>query len=141
MTGQPCCFDDLTVTENPKNEWFRFIKLSEFRQLKSFVKIRQNFKEKMAKNEKKWHVKTYTHQCVIKISTIHSKQSLPFSSIKRLCTKKLTIDNLFWISDYAFQHCPKQSTGGKSQESKQLKFAPRLDEFSQWKLALRNLMF
>ena len=30
---------------------------------------------------------------------------------------------------------------GKSQEGKQLKFAPQLDKYALWKLALRNLMF
>ena len=30
----------------------------------------------------------------------------------------------------AFRLCTKQSTGGKSQEDKKLKFAPRLDKFA-----------
>ena len=41
---------------------------------------------------KNWHVKTYlTHRSAIKISTIHSQHSLPFSSIKKLCTKNLNL--------------------------------------------------
>ena len=46
----------------------------------------------------------------------------------------------FTIQEMAFRLCFKESMGGKSQEGKQLKFAPRLDKFAQWKLALRNLM-
>ena len=38
----------ITVTENPSNEGFRFLKLSEFKQWKSFVRIGRNFKAKMA---------------------------------------------------------------------------------------------
>ena len=37
-----------TVTENLPFERFRFLKLSEFKQWKSFVRIGQNFKDKMA---------------------------------------------------------------------------------------------
>ena len=50
------------MAENPPNEGFSFIKLSEFKQLKSFVRIGRNFKAKMALNNKEWHVKTYIHQ-------------------------------------------------------------------------------
>ena len=35
-------------TENPSNEGFCFLKLLEFKQLKSFVRIGQNFKAKMS---------------------------------------------------------------------------------------------
>ena len=38
----------LCITENPSNEVLRFLKLSEFKQLKSFVRIGRNFKAKMA---------------------------------------------------------------------------------------------
>ena len=34
----------VTVTENLSNEGFRFLKSSEFKQLKSFVRIGRNFK-------------------------------------------------------------------------------------------------
>ena len=47
----------------------------------------------------------------------------------------------FTIQEMAFRLCTKQSADGKSQEDKQLKFAPRLDKFAYWKLGLRNLMF
>ena len=40
----------------------------------------------------------------------------------------------------AFKLCTKQSVAGKIQKGKQLKFAPQLDKFAKWKLALRNLM-
>ena len=40
---------------NPSKEEFRFLKLLEFKQLKSFVRIRQNFKAKMGLNNKEWH--------------------------------------------------------------------------------------
>ena len=81
--------------ENPSNEGFRFLKLSEFKQLKSFVRIGQNFKAKMTLNNKEWHVKTYIHQSAIKISIIHSQHSLPFSSIKMLCTKNFNLTICF----------------------------------------------
>ena len=42
--------------ENPSNEGFLFLKLSEVKQLKSFVRIRRNFKAKKALNYKEWHV-------------------------------------------------------------------------------------
>ena len=71
---------------------FRFLKLSEFKQLKSFVRIGQNFKAKMVLNNKEWHVKTYIHQSATKVYIIHS---LPFSSIKMLCTKNLNLTNRF----------------------------------------------
>ena len=41
----------------------------------------------------------------------------------------------------AFRLFTKQSAGGKSQESKKLKFPPQLDKFAKWKLTIRNLMF
>ena len=47
--------DSKTATENPLNEGFRFLKLSEFKQLKYFVRIGQNFKAKMALNNKELH--------------------------------------------------------------------------------------
>ena len=95
-----------TVAENPG---FRFLKLSEFKQLKSFVRIGRNFKAKMALNNKEWHVKTYIHQSAMKISIIHSQHSLPFSSIKMLCTKNLNLTIRFgynlrfkkWLLDFA----------------------------------------
>ena len=34
------------------------------------------------------------------------------------------------IQEMAFRLCTKQSAGGKSQEDKQLKFAPRLNKFA-----------
>ena len=37
--------------ENPSNEGFRFLKLLEMKQCKSFVIIGRNFKAKMALNE------------------------------------------------------------------------------------------
>ena len=60
------------------NEGFRFLKLSEFKQWKSFVRIGQNFEAKMAYNDKKWHVKTHIHKSAMKISIIHSQHNLPF---------------------------------------------------------------
>ena len=42
--------------KTPSNEGFRFLKLSEFKQLKYFVRIGQNFKAKMALNNKELHV-------------------------------------------------------------------------------------
>ena len=72
----------------------------------------------------------------MKISTIHSQHSLPFSSIKRLCTKNLNLTIRFgfliiqfMIQEMAFRLWTKQSAFGKSHEDKQLKFAPRLDKF------------
>ena len=70
----------------------------------------------------------------MKISIIHSQHSLPFSSIKMLCTKNLNLTIRFgynlrfkkWLLDFAL----KARAGGKSQEDKQLKFAPRLDKFA-----------
>ena len=47
----------------------------------------------------------------------------------------------FTIQKLALRLPTKQSTSGKSQEDKQLKFTPRLDKFAKWDLALRNLMF
>ena len=48
--------------------------------------------------------------------------------------QKLKFDNLFWIQftiqEMAFRLCTKQSAGRKSQEDKQLKFAPQLDKFA-----------
>ena len=48
--------------------------------------------------------------------------------------QKLKFDNRFWIQltiqEMAFRLCTPQSVGGKSQEDKQLKFAPRLDKFA-----------
>ena len=41
--------------------------------------------------------------------------------------QKLEFDNRFWISDYT--NC-FALVGGKSQEGKQLKFAPQLDKFA-----------
>ena len=41
--------------------------------MKSFVRIGRNFKAKMALNNKEWHVKTYIHQSVMKISITHSQ--------------------------------------------------------------------
>ena len=43
----------LSVTENPSYKGFGFLKLSEFKQWKSSVKIGQNFKAKMAWIDKK----------------------------------------------------------------------------------------
>ena len=47
--------------------------------------------------------------------------------------QKLKFDNpfriQFMIQEMAFRICTKQSAGGKSQEDKQLKYAPRLDKF------------
>ena len=84
----------------------------------------------------------------MKIFIIHSQHSLPFPSIKKLCTKNLnlTIRFGFWIIQFmiqkmAFRLFTNQSAGGKSQEIKQLKFAPQLDKFAKWKLTIRNLMF
>ena len=45
------------------------------------------------------------------------------------------------IQKMAFRLFTNQSAGGKSQEIKQLKFAPQLDKFAKWKLTIRNLMF
>ena len=46
--------------------------------------------------------------------------------------QKLKFDNPFWIQftiqGIAFRLCTKQNAGGKSQEDRQLKFAPRLDK-------------
>ena len=72
-------------------KWGVFLKLSDFKQLKSFVRIGRNFKAKMALNNKEWNVKTYIHQSAMKISIIHSHHSLPFSSIKMLCSKILSL--------------------------------------------------
>ena len=66
----------------------------------------------------------------MKISSIHSQHSLPFSSIKKkLCTKNLNFKIRFGfqiiqltIQEMDFRLCNKQSAGGKSQEGKQLKF-------------------
>ena len=58
-----------------------FLKLSELKQLKSYVRIGRNFQANMALNNKKWHVKTYIHKSPMKISIIHSQHSLPFSNI------------------------------------------------------------
>ena len=48
--------------------------------------------------------------------------------------QKLKFDNPFWIQftlqEMAFRLCTKQSAGEKSQEDKQLKFAPRLNKFA-----------
>ena len=48
--------------------------------------------------------------------------------------QKLKFDNpfriQFTIQEMAFRLCTKQSAGGKSQEDKQLKFAPQLDKFA-----------
>ena len=48
--------------------------------------------------------------------------------------QKPKYDNLFriqfMIQEMAFRLCTKQSAGGKNQEDKQLKFAPRLDKFA-----------
>ena len=65
-------FQTETVTENPSNEGFCFLKLSEFKQLKSFVRIGWN-------------------QSTMKISIIHSQHSLPFLSIKMSCNKNLNL--------------------------------------------------
>ena len=48
--------------------------------------------------------------------------------------QKLNFDNpfqiiQFTIQEMAFRLCTKQSADGKSQEDKQLKFAPRLNKF------------
>ena len=77
---------------------FHFLKLSKFKQLKSFVKIRRNLKVIMALNNKEWPVKTYEtyiHQSAMKIFIIHSQHSLPFSSIKMLFTKNLNLTICF----------------------------------------------
>jgi len=73
----------------------------------------------------------------MKISIIYSQHSLPFSSIKKLCTINLNLKIRFGfrimqfeIQEMAFKLCTLQSAGGKSQESEQLKFAPRLDKFA-----------
>ena len=109
----------------------RFLKLLE---LKSFVRIGRNFKAKMALNNKEWHVKTYIHQSAMKISIIQKQHSLPFSSIKVLCTKNLNLTIRFGYNfsnqEMAFRLCTKQSSGGKNQEDKQLKLAPWLDKFA-----------
>ena len=48
--------------------------------------------------------------------------------------QKLKFENLFQIQftiqEMALRLCTKQSQGGKSQEDKQLKFAPQLDKFA-----------
>ena len=98
-------------------------------ELKSFVRIRRNFKAKMALNNKEWRVKTCIHKSAIKISIIHSQHhSLPFSSIKMLCTKKLKFDNpfriQFTIQEIAFRLCTKQSAGGKSKKDKGVTHGP-----------------
>ena len=64
-----------------------FLELLELKQLKSYVRIGRNFQANMALKNKKWHVKTYIHKSPMKISIIHSQHSLPFSNIKKLCTK------------------------------------------------------
>ena len=55
-------------------------------------------KQKMALNNKEWHVKTYIHQSAMKI--IHSQHSLKFSSIKMLCTKNLNFNCLNSVFHY-----------------------------------------
>ena len=92
--------------------------------MKSFVRIGQNFKAKMALNNKEDHVKTYIHQSAMKISIIQSQHNLPFSSIKMLCTKDLNL-TIHSIQEMVFRLCTNQSPGGKSQEDKQLKIAPQ----------------
>ena len=51
--------------------------------------------------------------------------------------QKLKFDDSFQILDYKFRIqemavklCTQQSAGGKSQEDKQLKFAPQLNKFA-----------
>jgi len=73
----------------------------------------------------------------MKISIIYSQHSLPFSSIKKLCTKNSNMTIRFGfriiqftIQEMAFRLFTKQSAGGKSKEGKQLKFAPRLNKFA-----------
>ena len=80
---------------------------------------------------------TYIHQSAMKISIINSQHSLPFSSIKKLCTKNLNLTVRFGfriiqftIQEMVFRLCTKQSAGVKRQEGKKLKFAPRLDKFA-----------
>ena len=52
-------------------------------------------------SHEKLHDKTYMHKSAMKISNIHSQHSLPFLSIKKLCTKNLyKFDNPFRILDY-----------------------------------------
>ena len=57
--GQRLFFVYFFRESNESNEGFCFLKLSEFKQMKSFVRIGRNFKAKMALNNKEWHVKTY----------------------------------------------------------------------------------
>ena len=73
----------------------------------------------------------------MKISIIHSQHSLPFSSIKKLCTKNLILIIRFEFQiiqfttqELAFRLFTKQSVVGKIQESEQLKFAPQLNKFA-----------
>ena len=66
---------------------FCFLKLSEIKQLKSFIRIGRNFKAKMALNNKKLHAKTYIHKSAIKIFIIRSQHSLSFFSIKSYAPK------------------------------------------------------
>ena len=73
----------------------------------------------------------------MKISIIHSQHSLPFSSIKKLCTKNLILIIRFEFQiiqfttqELAFRLFTKQSVVGKTQESEQLKFAPQLNKFA-----------
>ena len=60
----------VTVTENLSNKGFRFLKSSDFKQLKSFVRIGRNSKANMSLNNNEWHIKTYIHQSAMKISII-----------------------------------------------------------------------
>ena len=75
--------------------------------MKSFVRIGQNFKAKMALNNKEWHVKTYIHQSAMKISIIHSQHSLSFFEHQNVMHQKLKFDNPFriqlTIQEVAFQ--------------------------------------
>ena len=81
--------DTKTVTaENHPFERFCFLKLSEIKQWKSFVKIRRNYGIKRIKMA---CVKTYIDRSAMKISFILSQHSFPFLSIQKLCTKNLNL--------------------------------------------------
>ena len=77
------------------------------------------------------------YESAMKISIIHSQYSLPFSNVKKLCTKNLNLTVRFGfriiqftIQEMVLRLCTKQSAGVKCQEGKKLKFAPRLDKFA-----------
>ena len=128
-----------TVTENPSNERFCFLKLSELKQLKSFLESGNILKQKWHKTIKNgMNVKTYI-KCPMELSITHNQHSLPFPSIKELCTKNLnlTFHFRFWIIQFLIQEIAfwlwaNQSEGRNSQEGEgeQLKFAPQFDKLA-----------